>query len=525
MGWGRGGMAAKLAGAVALVALGEAVVNGGGLGAVLGGFALDWITVLSLTCPVVLRTTSARIALAAAVAFGLVMVDDPSLLAWAMFWTALSLAALLPRRRFDDAFAWLRRLGWHALAGMVAPIRDAARVALVRERRGRKGGVRGMAAMLALPVIGGAVFAALFAGANPLIGDLFARIVLPDAWTVAWRTVLAVAIILPIWVSLRPGPHATALAGNARRGGVAVPDLAVPTLALSLLTFNAIFAVENVLDVVFLWSGAALPAGVTMADYAHRGAYSLIVTALLAGAFVLVALRPGSAGAASPAVRRLVTLWIAQNLLLVASSALRTLDYVDAYGMTVLRLSALAWMVLVATGLGLIGWRLLRKRSAAWLINANALAATLVLATASVVDLGATAAAWNVRVALERGRAGPPLDLCYMARLGPSSLVLLAVLERDVREPALRDRVAWLRWRAQVDAATREQDWRRWSGRDARRLATVRAMRGTVAPRLRPAPHGRDCAGAINPPPPPPAPAPATTVSPTVPVLTQGPQR
>jgi hypothetical protein len=254
-----------------------------------------------------------------------------------------------------------------------------------------------------------------------------------------------------------------------------------------------------------------------MADYAHRGAYSLIVTALLAGMFVLLALRPGSAAAASPLVRRLMTVWIVHNLLLVASSALRTLDYVDAYGMTVLRLSALAWMGLVATGLALIGWRLLAAKSAAWLINANALAAMTVLATASIVDLGATAAAWNVRTALAEGKAGPPLDLCYMARLGPSSLVSLAKLEQHAREPRLRERLTYLRWKNQNETADSQAVWRRWTPRNARRLATVRGIFGTKAPRLRSAPDGRRCDGLILPPPTvevpsarPPVPAPQT---------------
>ena len=69
-----------------------------------------------------------------------------------------------------------------------------------------------------------------------------------------------------------------------------VPDVPLATLTLSLFTFNAIFAIQNGLDIAFLWSGAALPEGVTLAEYAHRGAYPLIATALLAGLFVLVAL-------------------------------------------------------------------------------------------------------------------------------------------------------------------------------------------------------------------------------------------
>ena len=54
-----------------------------------------------------------------------------------------------------------------------------------------------------------------------------------------------------------------------------------------------LFAVQTNLDVTFLWGNAALPADITYAAYAHRGAYPLILTALLAAGFVLVAMRPG----------------------------------------------------------------------------------------------------------------------------------------------------------------------------------------------------------------------------------------
>jgi len=529
-----GRLMAKIGAALALIVLAEILIDDGN-GAVVGGFAFAWIAALFLTRRAIWNDGSARLALIAGAGLAAVLVDDPSFLGWVLFWTAVSLAALLPRYRFDDALAWARRLGWHAMSAAIAPLKDAARLSLVRQRRGLpSSGFRAIGAVVAVPVMGGAVFLALFASANPLIGQAFAQIVLPDPWATTWRTLFGLCVLITIWASLRPCPRTTRASRiDARSIGTAF-EPGVATLTLSLGTFNAIFAVENALDIVFLWSGAGLPAGVTMADYAHRGAYSLIVTALLAAVFVLLALRPGSTAAASPLVRRLVTVWIVQNLLLVASSALRTLDYVDAYGMTVLRLSALAWMGLVATGLALIGWRLLADRSAAWLINANALAAVTVLATASVVDLGAAAAAWNVRTMLAKGKAGPPLDLCYMARLGPSSLVSLATLEQHAREPRLRDRLTYLRWEHQTETADAQADWRLWTSRNARRLATVRGMFGTKAPRLRPAPDGRRCDGVILPPPmvevpsaPPAAPA-SQTPAPTTPApkpLTPGAQQ
>jgi uncharacterized protein DUF4153 len=78
----------------------------------------------------------------------------------------------------------------------------------------------------------------------------------------------------------------------------------------------------------------------TYAAYARRGAYPLIITALLAAGFVLAALRPGGAGERSPIIRKLVYLWVAQNVLLVISSILRLEVYVAAYSLTLLRAAA-----------------------------------------------------------------------------------------------------------------------------------------------------------------------------------------
>jgi hypothetical protein len=71
------------------------------------------------------------------------------------------------------------------------------------------------------------------------------------------------------------------------------------------------FAVQTALDAEILRAGHGYPAGasstgVSFASYAYRGAYPLEVTALLAGVFVALAMRPGSGAAKSAAIRALV---------------------------------------------------------------------------------------------------------------------------------------------------------------------------------------------------------------------------
>lgn len=516
---------AKLAGAAALIAAADLLFYGQWIGSTLGLFALLWIAVLTLTRPDVRRHRGAQAAILAAGAAGLALVDDPGPLDSTLFWTAIATATLLPQHRFTDALSWGGRLLLHGVLGMATPVRDLAR--LRAARRTRHTGFGRLAAMLAMPVIGSAVFLLLFAFANPLIGNALLAIQLPDLWTVILHALFWTIVLLAIWPNLRP--RGTVLTTNSLpRHARWADDVPLATLILSLIAFNAVFALQNALDLAFLWSGGELPAGVSAVEYAHRGAYPLIATALLAAAFVLITTRSGSAGAGSPLVRRLVVLWVAQNVLLVASSILRTVDLVRGGSLTPWRISALAWMGLVAAGLLLIVWRMLRGHSAAWLINANALAAAVVLVAGTVSDLETMADTWNVRHATR----GDLIDFCYLHEHGVSALIPLIELERRAGGPVLRDRMAYLRSEALKELEVSQQDWHGWTRRGARRLAAAREMLGEHprAPRL--VKYGRLCSGAPNPPPEAEAPTPAEALPPTLrgspgsagPTLTKAPQ-
>lgn len=482
-----------------LIVLADHLAGGGG--SVVGVFALAWAAAVVAAHRAPCRHAGARTALLAAFALAAVQFEQPGLLAFMLFCVALATAVILPRARFLDAWRWSLRLILHGVAGLAAPFADARRaLALRRAAQKRIGKIPTRfrwLGVLALPVIGGGVFLALFSAANPLISGALARLRLPDLSQVPDHAPLWLATLLAVWATLRPRRLRLFDREKVRPLDLGLPQPGVLSLTLALVVFNAVFALQNGLDIAFLWSGAPLPDGMTLADYAHRGAYPLIATALLAGAFVLVVLRPGSPGAAQPWIRRMVVLWVAQNVLLVASSALRTVDYIEVYSLTRLRLAALMWMGLVAVGLVLICWRLLRGRSGAWLINANAVAALAVLSACTVIDLGAVAAAWNVRHAREVGGAGAALDVCYLNSLGPSALVSVAELERRPLPPELADRITWLRVRQAADLARAQSDPRAWTWRGARRLARAEA----ISPN-HPGPIDggslRDCSGALR---------------------------
>ena len=91
------------------------------------------------------------------------------------------------------------------------------------------------------------------------------------------------------WRTIWPRrPHA-----NSKRRRDDIDFFGVATILRSLILFNLLFAVQTILDMIYLWGNATLPAGINYASYAHQGAYPLIVTALLAAGFVLAAMKPG----------------------------------------------------------------------------------------------------------------------------------------------------------------------------------------------------------------------------------------
>ncbi|WP_348635609.1 DUF4173 domain-containing protein [Sphingobium sp. Sx8-8] len=351
---------------------------------------------------------------------------------------------------------------------------------VLRRSRAKRFSLRSIMALMALPLGGSAIILALFAAANPVIADVLGMIGLPDlSHITARRLLLWIAIFALSWSLLRARPARRLIPTFDGSGDIVIPGVSVASVTLSLLLFNLLFAVQNMLDMAYLSRALPLPSGMTITEYVHRGAYPLIVTALLAGLFVLVTLHPGSSTAAVPPIRRLVVLWIVQNVILVASSIQRTLDYIDMSMLTALRIHALAWMALVACGLLLICWRMLQSKSAAWLINTNLMLAAIVLTVFCFLDAGEAAAWWNVRHAHEVTGKGPNLDLCYLGRLGPSALLPLIELEGRPLPRPFRERVQWLRADIQQQMLSADHQGE-WTWRNQHRLEEAEERLKTI---------------------------------------------
>lgn len=483
-----GSFALKVGAALAVVALGDWLIyqRKEHLG-VFGLIGLAIVAALGLSRPAVRQDRRAQLALALAAVAAIAMVWDSHLLPFLLFWVCVGLATMLPgTAAFDDGWRWFQRLIVQFFKSLIGPLIDLFKLARIKRRRPREGkGGRYWARTLALPLLGSALILTLFAAANPLIEQFFTslHIVGPDE-ALAARMVLWGFLGLMTWGALRPRPPRRLIGTFDGRGDAAIPGVSLASVTISLVLFNALFALQNVLDSAFLWGGVKLPGDMTLADYAHRGAYPLLATALLAALFVLVALRPGSQTALNPLVRKLVMVWIGQNLFLVGSAMLRTWDYVYSYDLTRLRIAALLWMGLVALGLVLVLYRMLRGKSAAWLINANLAAVGALLFGLCFVDTGTIAARWNLAHAREVDGTGAGLDWCYLRELGASALVPLAEAELRSGPGDLPANAASLRWVIQQNLEI--QNRKGWTLLNGRRIDMVHDLLGARASQPQP---------------------------------------
>lgn len=190
----------------------------------------------------------------------------------------------------------------------------------------------------------------------------------------------------------------------------------------SLLLFNAIFAIQTTLDVFVLIGGAELPSGMTYAQYAHRGSYPLVVTALLAGAFAILTRK---FIIQNVLMRNLVYLWLAQTLFMVVMAAFRLNLYVETYALTYMRISAFVWMFLVFIGLALIMVQILKTKRPIWLVRWNIIATLAVLYICCFANFAPIIARYNISNTADINR----LDIDYICSLGPQ--VLPVIMENE----------------------------------------------------------------------------------------------
>ncbi len=276
---------------------------------------------------------------------------------------------------------------------------------------------------LLLPLLVGLIFLSLFAYANPILARALDQVtgfdwLSPDQ---IGRFLFWIAVACFIW----PYLNVRALQRGADRSPTWVTRQTCPapferyinprSVTLSLVLFNVMFLAQTLSDIGILTGGMALPDGITYAQYAHRGAYPLLVTALLAGLFAVGTHRMI---ADNSTLRWMVYAWLGQTLFLVLTAAFRLNLYVQAYSLTYLRITAFIWMGLVLIGLILIIVHIFQKRSLGWLVRSNTMIGIATLYLCCFANFTHIIVEYNLNAERPLDR----LDVAYLCGLGEQAI-------------------------------------------------------------------------------------------------------
>lgn len=291
--------------------------------------------------------------------------------------------------------------------------------------------VKATAVAVALLVL----FGALFASADAAFADLLGGLV-PDV-SVEDGPIRFMLFVLGVVIAVAAARTAAApLRWDRIQVAPGKPRSRIEW-ALPLVVLNLLFAGFNAVQATVLFGGydkVLESTGLTYAEYARQGFWQLLWATLLTLAVIALALRwaPRSGAGDRRLVRVVLGLLCALTLVVVAA-ALRRMDlYVDAYGLTRLRVSVAAmelWLGLVIVlimAAGVFGAR--------WLPRAVAGSAAAAVLAFGLLSPDGMVAERNVA----RFEKDQKIDLAYFQSLSADAVPALDRLPEPQRSCALR---------------------------------------------------------------------------------------
>ncbi|MFF9869067.1 DUF4153 domain-containing protein [Streptomyces sp. NPDC013953] len=313
------------------------------------------------------------------------------------------------------------------------------------------------------------VFGALFAGADAAFADLLGSLT-PDIDSVADTPLRLFLFALGLVGALAAARTAAAPLRWDRLEARPGRPRGRLEWALPLIVLNLLFAVFNAVQLAVLFGGyekVLSETGLTYAEYARQGFWQLLWATLLTLVVIAFALRwaPREGGRDRTLVRSVLGSLCLLTLVVVAS-ALRRMDlYVDAYGLTRLRISVAAmelWLGVVIVLIMLAGVVGARRLPLPRAVAVSAAAGVLAF---GLMSPDALVAERNV----QRYETTGKIDIGYLDGLSADAAPALDRLPEPLRSCALRT--------IEADLEREDEPWyaASWGERRARGILAERA--------------------------------------------------
>lgn len=192
---------------------------------------------------------------------------------------------------------------------------------------------------------------------------------------------------------------------------------------LMFLLLNGLLLIVNLLDFNFIFIDHALPKNMTYSAFVHQGTGMVIASIVVAIAIILFYFRGAlNFYKQSNTIKILAYLWIAQNVLMLISTAFRNELYIEAYGLTYKRIGVYVYLLLCIIGLLTTFVKILKLKSNHFLFRTNGWLFYGVLIMACVFN-------WDVMIASFNSVVPKQIEKGYLVKLSDKVLPKLFALE------------------------------------------------------------------------------------------------
>jgi hypothetical protein len=141
---------------------------------------------------------------------------------------------------------------------------------------------------------------------------------------------------------------------------------------LMIAAVNLLLLIVNIIDMSTIWFNFNYTPGFDLKQFVHEGTYLLIFSILLSIAIMIFYFRKNLNFFPNNKRLKLFSyIWIAQNLILLASVVIRNMHYIHYFGLAYKRVGVFFFLALVIFGLVSLYLKIEHKKSGFWLIKIN----------------------------------------------------------------------------------------------------------------------------------------------------------
>lgn len=195
---------------------------------------------------------------------------------------------------------------------------------------------------------------------------------------------------------------------------------------LLFVMLNLMLVILNCGDIQTLYFNGGLPKNITHSDFVHSGVGIIILSIIIATSLIMYLFRNEfNTVKNNKALMIFVYLWIAQNVLMLSSTAFRNQIYIHDFNFTYKRIGVYVWLTLAAFGLLIMLWKIYKKKSNWYLIRTNVAVWFTTLALCSLVSWDKLITNYNIQ-----NKPIAQVDFYYLFSLSDANIPELMAVKK-----------------------------------------------------------------------------------------------